>query len=413
MRLLYSFFIGLYAILIRIASVFNNKAALFVKGRKNIFTYIDKHIYKQSHKIIWIHCASLGEFEQGRPLIEKLKIKHPDHKILLTFFSPSGYEVRKNYDKADWVIYLPMDTNAKAEKFVERINPVMAIFVKYEFWFNYLKVLNDKKIKTYFISVILRKDHYFFKWYGKWALGQLKNIDHFFVQDSSTLKLLNKQQISQATLTGDTRFDRVYEIARQSKPFPVVDTFKGNDLLMVVGSSWQPDEDLIKQFFDIYNSKKLPKLKLLIAPHNLNETNLFRIESTFQHSIRYSNAISVLPKHDVLIIDNVGMLSGLYKYADYTYIGGGFGSAVHNTIEAAVFGMPIFFGPNYHKFKEIHDLIETRSAHCVMNAEDVYKYIDTYINDKELYLRDSKSAADYVKNNIGATDIILNKIKFS
>lgn len=411
MRFLYNTFINLYHFFAILASFFNPKIKLFVKGRKETWKRIRE--IENFENPIWFHCASLGEFEQARPLIEKIKKDNPDQKILLTFFSPSGYEIRKNYPFADQTLYLPVDTLSNARRFVDSVRPRLAIFVKYEFWYNFLFALNENHVKTYFISVILRKEQYFFKPYAGWAVQHLKNVSHFFVQDKESEELLKSIGISQVTITGDTRFDRVIEISRQAKSFEVIEKFKSDSLLMVAGSSWSQDEKLLAAFYKNYKSKTgLPRIKVLIAPHHPGEHRLTEIENLFRdcNVCRLSKIHEVQKEIDILIIDNIGMLSSLYKYSDFTYVGGGFGVAVHNTLECAVFGMPLFFGPNYHKFREIHDLIAGGCAHPVENAEGLFKHIENYIFNKALYDSASQSAKQYVYDNAGATLKILGAI---
>ncbi len=349
MNRIYGFSMLILNLLFKVASVFNTKAKLWVAGRKDIFKQIADKLKDDKFRI-WIHVSSLGEFEQGRPLMELLKKEYPDYKIFLTFFSPSGFEVQKNYKFADYIFYLPLDTKSNAVKFVDLINPDIAIFVKYEFWYNHLKALSDKKIPTYLISGIFRPSHAFFKWYGKWYKQILYFFDHFFVQNSESKQLLENIGLRNVTISGDTRFDRVAEIAQKAKPIPFIEKFCEDNTTVIFGSSWKADEEL---FFDFIN-KNENNIKFIIAPHEIHEENIVKIMSRITQPILRYSQIEHNKSNDarVLIIDNIGMLSTAYKYGSIAHIGGGFGSGIHNILEAATFGLPILFGPNYHKFQE-------------------------------------------------------------
>lgn len=416
MYFLYTTGIRIYVLIIRLAALFQLKARLWVKGRKNIFERIDlvlkdAKIDPAKQKIAWFHCASLGEFEQGRPVIEAYRQQFPEHKIFLTFFSPSGYEVRKAYTGADFIFYLPADTHRQARKFLSLVKPCVAIFVKYEFWFNYLNELKKSGVPTFVISANFRPTQHFFKWYGEWQRTALGKLDHIFVQNESSRELLSFIGINNVTVSGDTRFDRVIAIASQAKSFPVVEAFVQNAPILVAGSTWPPDEDLI--FRVMTRSEK--KFKLILAPH---ETHQKRIDAIISRqglkSVRYSEATeSNLAAANVLVIDSIGMLSSLYHYATIAYIGGGFGVGIHNTLEAATFSKPVIFGPNYHKFQEARELIDLGAAFSIKNEEELNSSVQKLLGDTSIYISASQKAGEYVKASAGATRIIMNRISES
>lgn len=404
MRILYTFSIYLYASAIRIASLFNPKAKLFLQGRKGLFDHLKSKIQNpKSNNLVWFHCASLGEFEQGRPLMEKLKLQQPEIKILLTFFSPSGYEIRKNYSVADFIFYLPMDTPSNARKFIEIVKPQKVFFVKYEFWFNYLNELKNKNIPTYLVSGIFREDHHFFKSIGGWFRKQLTAFTHFFLQDEKSIELLNSIGYTNTTLCGDTRFDRVFEVAKNAKQIDLVKQFVGNNKTIIVGSSWMEDEKIVQ-------SLKLENLKLIIAPHEIDEKHISFVELLFKNSVRFSKATEKnVIDAQVLIIDNIGMLSSLYQYGSVAFIGGGFGKGIHNILEAATFGLPIIFGPNYEKFKEAKELIKLGGAFSIKNVSELEKTM-SLLSDEQVLKTASQISRMYVQGRVGATDKILEKI---
>jgi len=406
MRLLYSILIYIYSFIINIASLFNTKAKQWTVGRKNIILKIKKDFSLVTEKTIWIHSASLGEFEQGRPLIEALKKKNPNTKIVLTFFSPSGYEIRKNYPLADYVYYLPIDTPQNAKAFIKIINPSLVIFIKYEFWYNYINQLDKQKIPFLYISAIFRPNQLFFKPCGKWFLNHLRKANHFFVQNQTSKNLLRAKGIHQVSISGDTRFDRVASILQQAKENDIVKKFKGTSSLLLAGSTWPKDEEAIK---DLHQA--IPDIKIIIAPHLINQSHINQIKSIFPKAITYSKAKeSDINKAPILIIDNMGMLSSLYQYADFALIGGGFGAGIHNTLEAATYGMPIFIGPNYHKFQEAKDLIDKGIISVFNTADELKTDFDMILNDKDKYHHIVKASKDYVKSNSGATDLIMRRI---
>lgn len=399
---LYHISIFVYGLIVQVAALFNHKAKLFVHGRKTIFEQI-KHKINSADQPIWFHFASLGEFEQGRPVLEKLKSINPDFKIVITFFSPSGYEIRKNYELADGIFYLPLDTPANAAKFIQLVNPKMAIFTKYEFWPNYFKTLAENKIPLYIISGIFRSDQVFFKWYGRFYRNVLKSVSHFFVQNEESATLLKSIGFSNVSVSGDTRFDRVYENAQQPKILKDIENFCGNFKTIVAGSTWPEDEKLLTNLINEY-----PTWKFIIAPHEIDGTHLKEIENLFPQAVRFSRLPTshINDTANVLIIDNIGMLSSLYQYGNIAYIGGGFGAGIHNTLEAAAFGSPVIFGPNYHKFQEAKDLIALGAAKSIENAEDLIQAV-VYFNDTE----SGQLAANYVASKKGTTDLILTSIK--
>jgi len=406
---LYTIFIILYTKLIRLAAFFKPKAALWVKGRIGLWDKMEKELMP-GKKRLWFHCASLGEFEQGRPLIEACRMQHPDYEILLTFFSPSGYEIRKNYEGADHVFYLPADTPENVKRFLDLSQPSAAFFIKYEFWYNYLQGLDKRNIPVFFVSAIFRPGQHFFHAYGTWFRGHLQRITHFFVQNEASLKLLASVGISHATVSGDTRFDRVYSIAAQAKEFPLIGQFRADDALFLVGSSWPEDEKIVKSLVD----KNLPGMKFIFAPHEVDPARIQgMLEKMDKTTLRYSQiGKDTRPEdHRSLVIDSIGILSNLYQYASYAFIGGGYGRGIHNILEAATFGMPIFFGPNYLKFQEACDLIDRGGAFAVADAAELIKKVEQLREDPILHHQVASIAKAYVNEKRGASAVIINKIK--
>ena len=391
---------------VKLAALFSEKPAKMVKGHREVFDLLKSKIDRNA-QYIWFHAASLGEFEQGRPLIERIRKEYPQYKILQTFFSPSGYEVRKNYDGADIVCYLPIDTPANAKKFIDLVNPCMVFFVKYEFWHNYLNTLYQKGIPTYSVSSIFRPNQIFFRWYGKSYQQVLKTFAHLFVQNEESKLLLAGIGINNTTVVGDTRFDRVLDICAAAKQLPLVQKFKGDALTFVAGSSWGPDEDIFIKYFNAH-----PEMKLIIAPHVVNDGHLKEIESKLQRSsIRYTQATEEnVGKADCLIIDCYGLLSSIYRYGEISYIGGGFGVGIHNVLEAAVYGIPVIFGPNNKKFREAQHLLANKGGFEIHSYDDFEQLMNKFLTD-EAYLKQSgKAAGDYVKGNAGAMELILKNI---
>lgn len=414
MKIIYTSLIYLYLLAIRVASLFIPKAKIWIDGRKNIFEKLQAQLstlnsqhQSPDFKLIWFHCASLGEFEQGRPLMEKIKREQPSTKILLTFFSPSGYEIRKNYTDADFIFYLPMDTPSSAKKFIEIVKPEIAIFVKYEFWFNYLNELKKQHVPTYLICGIFREDHYFFKSYGAWFRKQLNAFTHFYLQDEPSLNSLNSIGYHNATVAGDTRFDRVFEISKNVKQFDIVKQFVADKKVFIAGSTWKEDIKIISGF-----NFKVGGFKLIIAPHEIDETNIQSTIQQFNNSIitRYSQANEQnIKTADVLIIDNIGMLSSLYQYGTIAFIGGGFGKNIHNILEPATFGLPIIFGPKYQNFIEAKELIQLGGAFSISSSEGFKKTVDL-LSKPEALTKAASASKNYVLSNIGATDKILRSI---
>ena len=394
MSILYTIGIQLFVIAVRIASLFNAKAKLWIKGRKSIFQKLAEAT-KEDQDIVWFHCASLGEFEQGKPIIEGYKIKYPTHKILLTFFSPSGYEIRKNYDGVDWVFYLSADTKKNAKQFISIVNPIKVIFIKYEFWFNYMAELNKKNIPFYSVSSIFRKEQSFFKY--DWFAKQLNNVSHFFVQDQNSKELLKNIGFSNCTVVGDTRFDSVISNAQNSISISLVEKFSENKTTIICGSTWPKDEALLVKYI-----KKNPNYNYIIAPHEMQHISALKNQT---NALLFSKANNTnISDINVLIIDSIGILSNVYKYGDLAYIGGGFGSGIHNILEAVTFGLPVVFGPNYQKFKEANELIELEGAISISNFKELTSAID-YFNTF-----DKSIAINYTQENSGATKKILNLI---
>lgn len=397
-RSLYTIGILLYTLAIRFAAAFNDKAAQWVEGRKNqTFPANNNAAY------IWFHAASLGEFEQGRPLIEAIKKHWPEKKILLSFFSPSGYEIRKNYELASKVIYLPADTPSKARHLLDSFHIEMAFFIKYEFWFNYLNELRKRRIPTYFVSAKFRQNQMFFRWYGGWFSQQLKHVNHYFVQDENSAKLIETLGIKQYTVTGDTRFDRVYRLSRQAMPLPKIEAFARGRRLFVIGSSWPSDEKILIESLGL-----LPKTHaVVIAPHDISGKHLAEISQSLKsESIRYSD-FNEQKDYNILIIDNIGLLSSIYRYADFAWIGGGFGHAIHNIQEAVAYGCPVMFGPNYHRFAEAVDLIKLGGAFEVNSTNKLNEMIRKFIHEPGFRMKASEVCRQYVGNQIGATDKIM------
>lgn len=408
---MYSLIIHLYAFFIELISPFHKKARLMRLGQWKTNGILREKIDRNA-KYIWFHASSLGEFEQGRPLIEKIKTEHPEYKILLTFFSPSGYEVRKNYGGADVVCYLPFDTPYRVKKFLDLSKPVMAIFIKYEFWDNYLSELKRRNIPVYIVSAIFRKEQLFFKWYGGMYRKVLSYFTHIFVQDDASRELLSKYGVTNVSVFGDTRFDRVQDVYKNTKQVPMVDLFVNNNrsdnqLTMVAGSSWQQDEEVYLNYFNEH-----PELKLIIAPHEIHKDHLMHIESMLKRpSIRLSEATEKdIKGKSCLIVDSFGLLSSIYRYGDLAYIGGGFGAGIHNVLEAAVYGMPVIFGPKYQKFKEARDLLQVGGAFSITDEKTFESKMEELSTYRDLLEAAGAAAGDFVKSNIGATNRIIASI---
>ena len=393
---------------VMIASLFNEKVRKMWRGERAAVRVLREKVDPEA-QYVWFHAASLGEFEQGRPLMEQLRRDHPEYKILLTFYSPSGYEVRKNYQGADIICYMPIDTVTNARRFLRTIRPVMAFFIKYEFWYNYLHILKHRKVPVYSVSSIFRPDQIFFKWYGREYGHVLKCFTHFFVQNEVSCKLLAGIGIPEATVTGDTRFDRVLQIKDAAKQLPVVETFKQDRKVFVAGSSWQPDEDIFIQYFNEH-----PEWKLIIAPHVIGEEHLKQILSKLEgrKTVRYTAVQdnSSLDDADVLIIDCFGLLSSIYRYGDVAYVGGGFGVGIHNLLEAAVWNIPVLFGPNNKRFQEAQELMAAGGGFEISDGQDFARLMDRFDNDEDYRKKCGKQAGSYVEQHAGATPQILSAV---
>jgi len=403
--ILYSLSIFFTRGLFRFASFFNAKAKAFVDGRRNIFSTLEETFKGNASPVIWIHCASLGEFEQGRPLIEAFKKDKPEYKILLTFFSPSGYEVQKKYAHADFIFYLPWDTASNARRFISITKPKLSIFVKYEFWFHYAQELNEKNIPLLSVSSIFRKGQSFFQWYGGFYRSILKNFSYFFVQNEESLALLHSIGIQNCKRSGDTRFDRVAELASQAAPNTIAEKFKDGQHTWVIGSCWPEDFEILAPLINESENR----LKFIIAPHEITESFLTTIEKSLHvKSCRYSQASSVMADYTVLIIDNIGMLSKLYKLGEFAFVGGAFGKGLHNILEPACYGIPVFFGnKNYEKYQEAIDLINRGGAFDVADYRDLRAKYELLMSRPENYLMACDVTSLYVKENLGATRVIL------
>ena len=450
MWLIYDLIIRLYGYAISVAALFNPKAKKWVQGRRHL---LSQNKYQHSTlntqhstlaSVAWFHCASLGEFEQGRPVIESFRAMHPDWKIVLTFFSPSGYEVRKNYPVADAVFYLPLDTRRNARNFIRLVRPSMAVFVKYEFWFNYLNELYKNNIPTYVISANFRKNQHFFRWYGGWTLKQLLKVTRFFVQHEESARLLKDHGIENVTVSGDTRFDRVAEIAADAKPFPLVEKFAAGKPVFLAGSTWPADEELILNLIEAHGDK----MKFIIAPHEVGEGRISGLMQSFKipnfkfhpeysepnknqnpnHKLITQNSKlrtqnselrtclfsqltedNALPSN-ILIINSIGHLAHLYQYATIAYIGGGFGAGIHNILEAAAFGKPVIFGPKYHKFREAIELTEAGGAFPIHNSQQLNNRTIELLEDRNRYQASSLACLAYIQQKKGATGKILSLI---
>lgn len=409
--MLYTAAIQLYALTVSAVAPFHKKARLMRAGQAQTTAILREKMDRKA-KYIWFHASSLGEFEQGRPMIEQIRKVHPEYKILLTFFSPSGYEVRKNYAGADVVCYLPFDTPGRVEQFLDLAHPSMAIFIKYEFWGNYLHTLQRRGIPVYIISAIFRREQLFFQWFGKPYRKMLDCFNHLFVQDDKSKTLLAEYGIHNVTVAGDTRFDRVIDVYHQAKQIPVVERFiEGTEgkspLVFVAGSSWPEDEAIFIPYFE-----RRPEMKLIIAPHEIHEGHLKSIEARLHRpAIRLSQATEQnVADKDCLIVDSFGLLSSLYRYGQIAYIGGGFGAGIHNTLEAAVYGIPVLFGPRFQKFKEAKDLIAEGGAFTFDSEAAFEARMNKLLTSSDQLQQASRSAGQFVHSHGGATTTILKEI---
>ena len=422
-KFLYTIFLGVYEAAFKVAAVFNAKARAGVEGRKSQFKKIHNELaYLGSSrgsagKVVWMHCASLGEFEQGRPLAEAIRKSYPGYRLVLTFFSASGYQAMKHYEGADHVLYLPFDGERNARELVNTLNPALVLWVKYEYWYYYLRELKRRQIPVFLVSGIFREDQPFFKWYGSLWKEMLLCFRQLFLQNEASVTLLNSIGITNnVSVTGDTRFDRVIEVAEKFTPVKYVDAFCGNSKVIVAGSTWEDDEAELTHYV-----KANPAIKFIIAPHEIDEANLQDVKKEFPTALFYSQLVQQIsddavydgdPGINVLIIDNVGMLSRLYSYADITYVGGGFGvEGVHNVLEAAVYGKPVLFGPEFEKYAEATDLVEKGAAIPIANALELEKVLTELWNDDELLKNKGATARRYVYEHVGARKKILEFIQ--
>ena len=401
---MYSLGIYLMALGVRVAALFKEKLRKMVQGHRATWQMLRALSGKDTY--VWFHAASLGEFEQGRPLMERLRREHPEKKILLTFFSPSGYEVRKNYDGADLVCYLPFDTPLNARRFVKLARPEAAFFIKYEFWRNYIEVLYKRGIPCYSVSSIFRENQIFFRPYGRGYARCLSRMTHLFVQNETSRRLLEGIGVTNVDVVGDTRFDRVLDIRNAAKPLPLAERFAGCWKVLVAGSSWPQDEEIIIPYFN-----KHPNLKLVLAPHVVSEEHLQAIERQLARpALRYSKATpKAVAEADCLIIDCYGLLSSIYRYASMAYVGGGFGVGIHNVPEAAVYGVPVIIGPNNKKFREAQALLRCGGCKEIAGAADFEQIMDAWLSDKEALATAGKAAGSYIADNAGAADRIFSK----
>lgn len=409
MSVLYNVGIKAFALGVRIAALRCEKAKKMLAGHAETFGYLESR-RNSLEGCVWIHAASLGEFEQGRPLIERIRKDYPNERILLTFFSPSGYEIRKNYNMVDGVCYLPFDTQANAQRFIETVKPRMAVFVKYEFWSNYLHALKAHGVPAYSISSIFRPGQIFFRWWGGFYAKVLRCFDRLYVQNEESKALLAGIGISNVTVAGDTRFDRVTAIQASCKRFDILDEFSAASQkpILMMGSSWQPDEDIVVPYFNEH-----PEMRLVIAPHEFNEARLASLLQKINRPVKRYTKIATASEArdcDCLIIDCFGILSSCYAYAQAAYIGGGFGAGIHNLNEAAVYGIPVIFGPNHYKFKEASDLIACGGGFSIKDSEGFSEVFTRMLTDAEALKASGKRAGDYIKSQLGATEIIYHDL---
>ncbi|MDT0620942.1 3-deoxy-D-manno-octulosonic acid transferase [Croceitalea vernalis] len=391
----------------KLIASFKPKIKLFVQGRQRTYEILENHIDKDN-KTIWMHAASLGEYEQGLPLLEELKKNFPTHKIVLSFFSPSGYEIKKDKTPADVVVYLPMDTAKNAKKFISLVKPELAIFIKYEIWPNYLKQLEHQKINAILVSAIFSDRQIYFKSYGFFVRKALKKFQHFFVQDDHSIKLLESIGFNNVTLSGDTRFDRVSQIAENENQLDFMIEFKGQSTCVVAGSTWPEDEQVLINYFNNYTEN----IKFVIAPHNIKPNQIRKLkESITKNVVLYSEMDATsLKEAQIIIIDIIGLLTKIYSYADIAYVGGGFATGLHNTLEPAVFGIPVIIGPNFNGFKEAEDLVKLHGVISIANKIEFREQITKLIDDTAYCQKTGQINTSYIKNKIGATKHVINYI---
>lgn len=403
---MYQLAIYVYLCGVAIASLFSKKVKTMWRGERDALRILKEKVDPNA-QYVWFHAASLGEFEQGRPLMERLRKEHPEYKILLTFFSPSGYEVRKNYEGADIICYLPLDTIRNSRRFLRAVKPCMAFFIKYEFWYNYLHILKHRQVPVYSVSSIFRRDQIFFKWYGRQYAYVLKCFTRFFVQNEYSKELLAKIGITNVDVVGDTRFDRVMQIKEAARQLPLVDAFKQDRPVFVAGSSWPPDEEIFIRYFNAHR-----EWKMIIAPHVIGEDHLRQIESLVEgKTVRYTQATTdAVRDADCLIIDCFGLLSSVYQYGEVAYVGGGFGVGIHNVLEAAVWDMPVIFGPNNQKFQEAQGLKMVGGGFEIASEDDFVKFMSSFMSDQAVLSHAGSQAGQYVQSLVGVTDKIFRLI---
>ena len=408
MQVLYTIGIWFYGLGIRIAALFNEKARQWVRGRKGIFAELEKAFAGKPNPV-WVHCASLGEYEQAKPVIEKIKAENPEIQILVTFFSPSGYTQAIKKPVADYNFYLPLDLPCHVRRFLNIVQPKAAIFVKYEFWFNYMRQLHQNNIPFYYISAIFRENQHFFKPFGCWFAKQLRQATHYFVQTEKSKDLLESIGIKQVTVCGDTRFDRVSAIAAKVQTFPFMETFRQNKKVIVAGSTWGPDEELLAQLLQAF-----PDYKLVVAPHEIiRKEEVKNTFSAYRTTLYSSMKEEQLADSQVLVVDTIGILSRLYQYSTLSYVGGAFKTGLHNILEAAVYGKPIFFGPHYDHFNEAVNLVEQKGAFSVSSAEEMTEIMKKFEQNPEYYTQTCDICQHYVAQNAGAADLIYHQIEKS
>ncbi len=409
--ILYQFLIRGLGVSIRVAALFSVKARQWCAGRKDWLALMTKQRGAAPGPLVWFHCASLGEFEQGRPVIEAFRRDHPGHKILLSFFSPSGYEIRKNYQGADYIYYLPLDTKGNARRFLDIWKPQLAIFVKYEYWFNYIRAMEERGIPVVVVSAIFRPGQHFFRWYGRWSRRQLGKVSWFFVQNRDSLELLNGIDIQNASVSGDTRFDRVALISQRPQAFPQLQGLSGKTPVLVAGSTWPDDEDLLLHLFRNSGTE----MHMLIAPHEITASGIDRLLREFgSTAVLFSSlrGLETFPRDKrVLIVDRIGRLSQLYQFATLAYVGGGFGKGIHNILEAATFGAPVFFGPAYRRFAEAVDLVERGGAFPVSDKQVLLQEVQNLLSEPAKLQQASRVCSSYVEDNKGGTEKIMASLK--
>lgn len=412
MKFLYHLFISVYPIAARLLSFSNEKAKLWVEGRQSIFSKLETAFAGNTTKVVWMHCASLGEFEQGLPIIEQLKLQTPNTKFIITFFSPSGYEVRKNYQGADWIFYLPMDSANNAKRFYDIVKPSLVLFVKYEFWFYYLQEAKQRQIPLLLVSGIFRDDQVFFKWYGGFYRKMLQCFSYCFVQNKASADLLASVGITNIGVSGDTRFDRVKKIAARFSPIQIIEDFIGNEQVIVAGSTWLDDDKELQHY-----AKNHPHIKFIIAPHDIQQSRIDECVGLYKNVVLYSDLVNGKRstvdgrQPNILLINNIGLLSKLYHYATICFVGGGFGDeGIHNVLEAAVYGKPVVFGPVYDKYIEGEELIEAGGGFTVDNALELEALFNQLLYDKTVYDKACTNAGNYVASKVGATEEIVGYI---